>query len=79
MLTKTKIAPPLSPTIMGKRQMFPNPIADPDAAKIKTILDPHRPLLSSSLLSIFISHTFSLKIFSIKGALLEKELDLPSL
>ena len=35
----TNAPPPLLPTIYGKRQMLPSPIADPAAAKIKPLVE----------------------------------------
>ena len=40
MYIKIKAAPPFSPTIQGKRQIFPKPTAEPADAKITPILLP---------------------------------------
>jgi hypothetical protein len=48
----TNTAPPLFPTIIGNRQIFPGPIADPAAAKIKAILELQIPRWLDSLLGM---------------------------
>jgi hypothetical protein len=44
--TTIKAAPPYCPTRYGKRQMFPNPMAEPAAAMTNPNLLPHCSLCS---------------------------------
>jgi hypothetical protein len=46
--------PPFSPTIYGKRQIFPIPTAEPIAAKTKPIYEPQFSLETLGILFIFI-------------------------
>ena len=46
----TKTAPPLSPVMYGKRQMAPNPTAEPAPARMKPVLELQAPRLATNLL-----------------------------
>ena len=38
--TRMSAAPPFSPTVVGKRQMFPRPTAEPAVANIMPVFEP---------------------------------------